>query len=395
MRILQVVPTFAPSFGGTYSVVDSISKELSKRHEVTVYTTCALNKNRDFRDSPCENQYEKLHVIYFPRVFKRSGLNISLSMMKHLPQAVGKYDIIHLHSWRNFQDIIVHHYAQKYSVPYILQVHGSLPIIGSRTLQGLKRVYNRTYGSQLLNDASKVIAFNKMEVEHYRSLSVPNEKIVLIPNGIDLSKYIVFPIPGTFKKKYGIDSKTRIILYLGRINKTKGIDFLLAAYSKMVKKNHPNDTLLIIAGPDDGYLGHITLLAQALGIASRVLFTGLLTEHEKKCAFVDSTIVVYPSCFEPFGLVTLEAAASSRPVIVSCNTSMATVVREGKFGFSAKYEDKDDLIEKINTLLNDASLRQDMGQRGQRFVFENYNWANIVPQIERAYANVLCTFNRS
>jgi glycosyltransferase involved in cell wall biosynthesis len=387
MRILQVIPAFASSFGGTYSVVHSISKELSRKHEVTVYTTCALDKVHDFRNSASEIKLENFRVIYFPRVFKRSGFNVSLSMARNLPQIIQDYDIIHLHSWRNFQDLIVHHYAQKYSVPYILQAHGSLSIMGSK--QGVKRAYDRTFGHRLLKDSSKVVAFNKMEADQYQNLSVPGEKIVIVPNGINLSKYLILPRSGSFRKKYGIIDNVKIILYLGRINKTKGIDFLITTYSYMVKNLGFKDTLLVIAGPDDGYLDYIKSLAQALGLANRVLFTGLLTEREKICAFVDSTIVIYPSCFEPFGLVSLEAAASSRPVIVSDNTPMAAVIKEGKFGFSVKYGAQDELTEKIKTLLNDELLRQEMGQMGRRFVFKNYDWTNIVPKLEKVYIDVL------
>jgi len=310
-------------------------------------------------------------------------------MATNFPQIIRKFDVIHLHSWRNFQDLIVHHYAEKFSVPYILQAHGSLPIIGSQ--QKIKQIYDRSYGSLLLRDATKVVAFNKEEADQYTHLSVPKEKIAIIPNGIDLSNYVNLPEPNLFKKKYGIPAKTKIILYLGRLNKTKGIDFLITSYSNMVKTHKETDMLLVIAGPDDGYFDYLKSLTQKLEIANRVIFTGLLTEQEKICAFVDSSVVVYLSYFEPFGLVTFEAAASSKPIIVSSNTPMAMVINKGKFGLSVKYDDKIELAEKIASLINDESLQQEMGKMGRSFVFKNYDWTNILPKLEKVYSDVLAT----
>jgi glycosyltransferase involved in cell wall biosynthesis len=206
---------------------------------------------------------------------------------------------------------------------------------------------------------------------------------------IDLSEYSDLPSEGVFKRKFGIPDEKKIILYLGRIHKTKGIDFLVEACAQLAKNMKFGDAMLVIAGPDDGYLSEAKSLARFAGLADNVLFTGLLEGHDKKCVLVDSSFVVYPSSTEPFGLVALEAAASAKPVIVSNNTPMAEIIRKGRFGFSVKYGDVIELAENMHKMLNNDSLLKEIGREGRKFIFENYDLANIVTTLEKVYEEVL------
>lgn len=115
-----------------------------------------------------------------------------------------------------------------------------------------------------------MFALSKKEVEQYKAMGVPDDKITVIPNGIDLSEYEDLPPRGKFRAKYGISEDRKIILYLGRIHKIKGIDFLIEAYANLVK-NKFNDALLVIAGPDDGCLRKLQALIKALRIEDNVL----------------------------------------------------------------------------------------------------------------------------
>ena len=315
IRILQVIPVFSDLFGGPVTVVRLISKGLAKRHKVAVYTTSALNKIYDFRDSPFEVETNGYRVVYFPRIFRFSGFNVSPAMARALEETLSEFDIIHLHSWRHFQDIIVHHYAKKYGVPYVLQAHGSLPRIGA--WRKLKYIYDMFFGYRLLRDASKVIALNHMETEHYKNMGVPGEKIAIIPNGIDLSEYVNLPPKGAFKRKFGIPEDKRVILYLGRIHRIKGIDLLIKAYAYLIENMGNKDAVLVIAGPDDGYLNEAKALANSLRVSDPVMFVGPLYDKNKLAAYVDPDPYVLPSRYEIWGLIILEAYACGKPVIAS------------------------------------------------------------------------------
>jgi len=382
MRILQVIPVFSAPFGGPVAVVRSISKELAKRHEVTVYTTSALDHRRDFKNSPIEVKTNGYRVVYFPRIFRLSRFNISPAMARELKASIKEYDVIHLHSWRHFQDIIVHRYAKKCGVPYVLQAHGSLPRI--MTKQRLKWIYDVFFGYRLLRDASKVIALSQMEAQQYRDMGVPEEKIEVIPNGIDLTQYSNLPTRGSFKKKFSIDDDEKIVLYVGRIHESKGIDFLIKSFAHLVRSG-AKDVKLVLVGPDDGYLNVARELVYSLGMSSSVLFAGFLAEEDKVSAYVDSTVVVYPSPYEPFGLVSLEAAVFSKPIIMAKGTPLSKIIEKGEFGFSIKYGDAEALAETLELVIKNDTLSTRLGIKGREYVAKFFSLEESVSKLEKLY----------
>ncbi len=333
MKILQVIPVFSAQFGGPVSVVRSISKELAKRHDVTVYTTSALDKRSDIGESAFEVESDGYRVVHFSRSFLFRGFNTSVAMARALHKTLREYDVVHLHSWRHFQDVAVHHYAQKYSVPYVLQTHGSLPRIIAK--QRLKWFYDVLFGYGLLRDASKVIALTRVEAEQIREVDVPEEKIAIIPNGIDLSEYANLPPRGVFRKKFGIDEDGKIVLYLGRIHRIKGLDILAKAFSKVVKKL--GSVKLVAAGPDDGYLDELESLIRVLKIEDDVLIPGPLYGQDKFEAYVDADLFALPSRYEMWGMTALEAFACGTPVIVTENCGIAEYLTD-KAGLVVKAE---------------------------------------------------------
>jgi len=392
MRILQVVAYFYPAwtYGGPVRVAYYVARQLVRRgHEVTVYTS-NVNNVCSRIDSQIE-EVDGIEVYYFRNASRitdrKTKLFITPEMIPMMRKDIHRFDVIHLHEYRTFQNLVVHHYAKKYAVPFVLQAHGTLPRIMAK--QRLKWLYDVLFGYGLLRDASKVIALSRMEAEQYRGMGVPEEKIAIIPNGIDLSEYANLPHKGCFKKKVNIHNDKKIILYLGRVHNTKGIDFLVNAYAYLLKNTKHNNVILVIAGPDDGYLSKAKELASSLGISSNVLFLGFLTEEEKICAYVDSSFVVSPERFNVFLLVPLEAAACGKSVIVSTTNHISHMIRKGEFGFSVKYGDIEELAEVMGKMLNNDDLVTQMGQKGRKFIFGNCDAACAVSKLEKVYEEIV------
>jgi glycosyltransferase involved in cell wall biosynthesis len=310
-------------------------------------------------------------------------MNISIDMINQIRANLKHFEVVHVHSWEQFPEILASYYAKKFSVPYVLQVHGSLHNYDSRNR--LKQSYKMIFGDRVLQGASRLIAFNETEAEEYLAMHAPKDRIRIIPNGVDFSNYENLPPQGNFKRFYNIGKDKKIILYLGRVNARKGIDFLVQGYYHFVKTTKRSDTLLVIAGPDDGYLSHIKSLVQTLGLSDLVLFTGLLSSDLKVYAYVDSTICVCLSPFEPFGVVTLEAAVCGKPVIVSKESPIASVVEEAKFGIAVEFNRIDKLAEILDSHLKNTEALEIMGQRGRKFVFDNYRSSEIVHKLENVY----------
>jgi len=384
MKILQVVPVFTDTFGGPVSVVRSISKELAKRHEVTVYTTSALDRRRDFENKPSEDYMDGFRVVYFPRILTFTGFNISPTMKRELEKTVSEFDVIHLHSWRNFQDIIVHYYAKKYGVPYVLQTHGSLPRI--ITKQRLKWVYDESFGHRLLKYAAKVIALSRVEAEQYKRMGVRDEKIAIIPNCIDLFDYAVLPPRSRFKKKFGIVDDKKIILYLGRIHRTKGIDLLVRAYAYLIYEMKYNNTVLVIAGPDDGYLNEAKVLANSLGVYSSTIFTGFISNEDKLGALVDADVFVTPS-FYGFPITFLESCISGTPIVTtSLGDSLDWI--NGYSGYVVPPHPKD-IAQAINLLISNNALYEKISHNCRHIVSNCFSTNTIVNKIENIYNHIV------
>ena len=382
MKILQVVPFFSPVHGGSAIVPYYLSRELTKRgHEVAVFTS-DYKLSRKWTDS-----LGNIEVYSFKAWSSWAKFYFTPTLIKIAKDKIKNFDLVHMHNYRTFQNIVVFHYAKKYGVPCVLQAHGSLPRIMAR--QRLKQVYDVLFGYRLFKGVSKVIALSWVEAEQYKSMGVPDEKIAIIPNGIDLSEYADLAPKGSFKKKVGVKRNQRIVLYLGRIHKTKGIDFLIEAYALLIKDSRFHDVTLVIAGPNDGYLSEARTLTNALGVSNRVLFTGFLNEYEKVSALCDSSIVVSPEKFNVFLIVPLEAAALGKPVIVSNTNYISHIVREGKFGFSVDYGNTKELAEKMGKLLGNSNFTIDMSQNGRSFVSKNFNWNKIISSFEKVYKDVI------
>jgi glycosyltransferase involved in cell wall biosynthesis len=387
MKILQVVPVFSDSFGGPVTVVRSLSKELAKKHDVTVYTTTALDSKHDFES--CEEDVDGYHTVYFERTLKPlcySGLfgqlNLSYGMMQSVKNNLQNFDVVHVHSWQQFPDVLVHYYATKYSVPYVLQVHGSLPNIMAK--HGMKQMFNVLFGGPLLSDASNVIAITDIEANQYQNAEVPKNKISIIPNGLDMSKYSSLPPKGNFRKKHNIGVNQKIVLFLGRIHRIKGIENLVEAFAKTNEKI--NDSLLVIVGPDDGYLAEIKSLINTLKINDKVIFVGPLYGNDKLEAFLDADVYVLPSKYEIFGMTILESMACGTPVIVSENCGLANYLRD-KAGLVAENNTVSIQTALFELLSNKIKLEQ--FRQNCKILIKNFDMHHLVSMYEMVYIEAI------
>ncbi|MHA1583357.1 MAG: glycosyltransferase [Candidatus Baldrarchaeia archaeon] len=390
MKILHVIATFPPAyaFGGPPVVAFSICRKLAEMgHYVEVYTTNAYDQKFNFRFRNMSVVIRDIKVTYFNNILRPNNLYIALGMISEMRKNLENFDVVHVHFGRQLYDIYIGLIAPKLGVPYVVQAHGCLPKIGKRKM--LKSIFDTFFGKKILMKSAKAIALSKVEAEQYRSMGVPEEKIAIIPNGIDLSEYAELPPKGSFKKKFNISEDKKIILYLGRIHRMKGLDFLVKAYAYLIKSMNYRNAVLVIAGPDDGYLTKIRSVVQNLGISNSVLFTGLISEKYKIRAYVDADVVVNVEPFNIYGLVPLEAAACSTPVIVSKTNAISEIVNAGKFGYSVEYGDIVSLAATLRNILDDEELADNLGKNGRGYIFRNFGWNKIVEKYEQVYEEVV------
>jgi len=379
MRILQVIPAYKPSiaYGGASIVAHKISKILSQRgHNVTIYTTDA--NDRKSRIHPRARFIDGIEVYYFRNVSNSLAYDykifLSPSMLGRFKK--GEFDIIHAHDFRTFQNIIVHYFSRRFNIPYFLQPHGKPPLCKDEIAPNLKHIFDIVIGNRILRNSSKLFVLNQSEAEQYKP-KVDNSKIEIIPNGIDISDYNSIPPGNTFKEKYGITSDCMIVLYLGRIHRSKGLDILIKSFKGLSKRI--DRVKLIIAGPDDDYCEALKRLAISLKIVDKVIFTGFLSHDDKISAYVDADIFVTP-IFYGFPLTFLEAMSCGKPIVT---TNSGDYIEDlSRVGITVSGERE--LERALFTMLSNNSLREEFGRNARRMATD-YDWEKIVDKIERCY----------
>ena len=377
MKILHVIPFFTPSLGGSVTMPYHLSYWLAKRgHEVTIITT-------DYKYDPGYAQsLENVGVIPFRRV---AGLGLFLyspGMKRWLRSNISKYDVVHLHNFRSYQNNIVCKYAKKFNVPYVVQPHGSLPRIVEK--EGLKQLYDVVWGNKILQNAEGIIALTSVEAEQAVTMGVKGNKIRIIANGVDPLQWESVPLQGEFRAQYNIPSNMHVILYLGRLHPIKGVDLLVRAFGIVSKER--DDCILVVVGPDNGSLSELEKITKELNLRGKVVFTGPLYGKDKSAVYCDSDIYVLPSHYETFPMTVLEAWAFRKPVIVTENCGIKDLVHGSG---QVVQPNPQDLASALQEYLQQDSLRHRHGQNGYNKLYESLSIQTTVDCVEDLYREVI------
>ncbi len=244
----------ATAWGGPVKLVHQNAIELICRgHQVTVYCSNLLDKHHKIQPGTFENSVDGIRVVYFntwniPSWPGTLGPIWLPDLPRYIKREIYSYDIVHINGYRNFINLPVILAARKMKIPIIMQPHGGLPRIINSFF--LKRLYDTVFGKIELNDLTALIAGQESEVRQAIAQGVDSEIIEIINNGIDISALNKEPDSISFRKKIGLDSNIPLVLFLGRINRKKGTDMLVEAFSIL----KDDDVFLAIVGPDDGQL---------------------------------------------------------------------------------------------------------------------------------------------
>jgi len=392
MKILQVISYFYPAwaYGGVVKVAYEISKQLvDKGHKVTVWTTDVYDKKRRLDvDKDDAVNIKGIRTYYFRNISNILAANYNFffapKILSIAKREVSKFDVIHLHEYYAFQNIIVCHYARRCNVPYLLSVHGSFSPACRRQKSVAKKIFTYLFGKYILRNVSRAIALTKEEKRQFVIMGIPENKIKIIPKGIYLSEFKNLPPRGVFRKRYSIPQNAKVILFLGRIHKIKGLDLLIKAFYKLTKEM--NNIKLVIVGPDGGYLSNLNRLIRTLRLKEKVLLTGGIYQKEKLSAYVGADVFVLSSYSEVFPITVLEACAVGTPVVITdkCN---ASEVEDYQAGFVVKCDEKE-IKEALYKILSNKNLRKKLGENGKRMIKEKFTWDKIIGQVEDVYEEV-------
>jgi len=414
MKILHVVPTYYPCLeaGGVVNAVYKLSKKQVKEgNDVSVFTTDSCSKRMKM-DKRYNVDINGVKVYYFKNLSNSLKTNFLIDTPYALPlkirKDIKKYDIVHIHEHRHSLAIAASYWASKNNIPYILQAHGSVMPFFQK--EKLKEIFDKIWGFKILKNASKVFALTNVEKEQYLKMGVEEDKIKIVPLGIDIEEYTNLPRKNNFRKKYNINEKDKLLLFVGRIHKIKGLDLLVNSIDVLnrrycgknsnerdinekkinerdINEKNMENLKLAIVGPDNGFLNELKKLINSLNLEEKVIITGPLFNKDKIEAIVDCDIFIMPSQYESFTTSGLEAMACGKPLVLTKNNHIHTWV-DNNTGISTEY-DKNDLADKIQKLLNDKKLIEKFGKNGLKEIKENYNWDSIEKKINLIYEELI------
>lgn len=381
MRILHVVPYLSPKMGGSVRVAAQLATHLARRgHDVVVAASDYGVREAGVLDGP-------FRTLLFPSVLSRWGMHMTLGLAAWSQASIRNFDIVHLHELRTFQNVVAGHAARAARVPYMLSAHGTAPIIVQRRL--LKRGFDCCFGRRLIAGARCLLAVSPTEVEHYRALGVEASRICLIYNGLEQAEARDLPPRGSFRNRWlgGAVSQVKLVVFLGRLHRRKGVGDLLRAFARLVEEPFP--AMLVIAGPDEGELGRLRALAGRLDLRERVRFVGPLYGLDRLAALRDADVVAYPGRHEIFGLVPWEALMCGTPVVVAGDSGSGELIAAARAGYVAPPGDPLELAAALRRALANPTEARARVAAGQTFIRQHLDWKLIAAQVEHVYAEAI------
>ena len=388
MKILMLTWEHPPRIvGGIARVVHDLSKRLIKDgHDVTVVTY------RDGDTPYYENDkgvevYRVDNYMIRPNNFIDWIMQLNFNMVAKASELIvknGKFDVIHAHDWlvANAAKTLKH----SYDLPLVSTIHATEAGRNSGIYDDTQRYINDTEWL-LTYESTEVIVNSNFMKGHVQGLfGLPFDKIDVIPNGINLNNFTGIERDYDFRRQYAADNE-KIILYMGRLVYEKGINHLIAAMPKILDKYH--DSKLVIAGKG-GMLDELKEEAEALGIGDKVYFTGYLNAKQVQKMYKCADVAVFPSTYEPFGIVALEAMLAGVPTVVSDVGGLDEIVKHGVTGMKSYAGNANSIADSILALLYDHQLAATVVKNAKSTVKELYNWNKIAQDTHFVYQKAIC-----
>jgi glycosyltransferase involved in cell wall biosynthesis len=378
--------------GGISPHVYYLSKNLAKEGVKVYVVTC------DFPGAPDHEVMDGVEVFRIDSYknpspdFASWVYLMNMNMQKEAAAIVknlGGVDIFHAHDWLVANaGIGLKHVFRR---PLLATIHSTE--IGRRN--GLHSDYERMIHETeawLTYEAWRVICCSNYMVSHVKwAFNLPEDKLVMIPNGVDAREYEKSTVDlNQFRRRFALPEE-KIVLYVGRLVYEKGIQVLINAIPKILEKVNAK---FVIVG--NGYMKEpLWEKIKHMGLAHKVLFTGFVDDETlrnlQKCADVS----VVPSLFEPFGIVALEAMAAKSPVVVSDTGGLSEIVEHDLTGVKVYPDNPESLAWGVTRVLLDEAYANKLRENAYRLVVEKYNWKKISRQTKSVYERVLSEYSRT
>ncbi len=304
-----------------------------------------------------------------------------------LIRRIGGFDLIHNHDWLSgFAAVALKH---NFHLPLLSTIHATEMGRNKGQLYGEMQRSIHMAEWWLTYESWRVIAcsqYMSWEVQTY--FDAPAEKISVIPNGVDATRFD--PLRGVDLSAFRIgyaNPDQPIVYYVGRMVPQKGLQIIVEA-APHVLREWPG-VKFVLAGGGSGYVSELSAKARELGVTDNIIFTGRVPDEVRDGLFMVADAAVFPSIYEPFGIVALEAMAAGTPVIVSDVGGLSEVVDHNETGIKVYPDDPQSLAWGILHTLKNPEWSEARARNAERVVREEFNWDLIANKTIEVYDKVV------
>jgi glycosyltransferase involved in cell wall biosynthesis len=387
MKVLVLTWEFPPRVvGGISRHVGELYPELVKLgHEIHLITV-------EFGEAP---RYEEVDGIAVHRVPVAPGenffhwiANMNQSMGEHAGKLLandGKFDLVHTHDWLVGDAAIA--LQQRFQIPVITTIHAT-EFGRCNGIHTSDQAYINSKERAIAHHAWRVIVctdYMRREVE--RTLNVDWNKVDVVYNGIRPEKKRQ-PAPQDlrqFRRNFANDDE-KIVYYVGRLTHEKGVSVLINAAPKVIAAMDDKVKFVIIGS---GNSDELKRQVWNLGIWHKFYFTGFMSDQDLDRFQTIADCAVFPSLYEPFGIVALESFAARVPVVVSDTGGLPEVVRHNRTGVVTWTNQSDSLAWGILEVLTKPDYARRLVNTAYQELFRRFDWAQLARQTEAVYGRVL------
>jgi D-inositol-3-phosphate glycosyltransferase len=298
------------------------------------------------------------------------------------------YDLIHSHYWLSGRLGLL--FADRWGVPLVSMFHtlAQLKNRVAETAADREQAVRDEIERRTMAGSDRIVALTAVDrqqmVRHYGTLA----PIAVISGGVDLARFTPRP-RAVAREALGLGAADRVLLFVGRIQRIKGLDVLLRAFSRLTDL----EAKLVIVGGQPGNsqesreIGRLQHLAAKLNLSDRTIFVGAVPHEQLPLYYSAADATVMPSSYESFGLVAIESMACGTPVVATRVGGLTSIVRDGETGLLVPWRDADLFAERLRRVLEDEPLRQYLAGQARESVL-GYGWERVADEHLALYADV-------
>ncbi|GLB58201.1 glycosyltransferase family 4 protein [Cytobacillus sp. NCCP-133] len=310
------------------------------------------------------------------------GLNLSMEQRARELASSHVFELVHAHDWLVGPCGLT--LKESLKVPLVTTIHATEHGRNNGIYTELQKFIHEKE-NQLVKGSDRVIVCSEyMKEEVMHQFGVSDEKLAVIANGINKE----IPMENQDRVLAGLPVRRsgRLIFSIGRMVKEKGFDTLIDSVPK-IKENFP-DVYFIIAGKGpmlEAYRKRI----KELNLDDFIYFPGFINDMQRSALFNKCTFAVFPSYYEPFGIVALEAMISGKPAIVSNTGGLKGIVKHGFSGLFMIPGNSDSFAEQASYLLGNTDFGRTIGLNGKKVAESLFSWSRIAEETKRVFEETL------